>query len=280
MSEDLKPKSGLYVTATPIGNLGDVTSRAALILRGVDAVICEDTRVSHKLMSALGIKKPLIPCHEHNEEKAIPALIKRLQGGEALALITDAGTPLISDPGYRLVRACQDAGVMVTPVPGASSVAAALSAGGLATDAFYFAGFLPAKEGKREAALAALNDIPATLIFFESPARVLKTVEAMVKVFGPEREAVMARELTKLHEEILRLPLSDLAANLKARAVIKGEIVLLVERGAGADAAENYDAVLLALLETRSVGDAATMLAKLLGRPRKEIYARALGLKK
>lgn len=281
MSTQLKPEFGLYVTATPIGNLGDLSNRALEILQGVDAIICEDTRVTKKLLTRFGIGKPLIACHEHNETRMIPEILGKLEAGVSLAMVSDAGTPLISDPGYNLVRAAQDQGIPVIPIPGASAPITALQASGLATDAFLFAGFLPPKEGKKEKALEALKNTPATLIFFESPKRVVKTLKSMVKVFGGECEAVLARELTKMHEEIVRAPLSKLLETFEARETIKGEIVLLVSRGKDDDGApKDFDAVLLALLETLSVGDAAAMLAKLTGQPRKEIYQRALELKK
>lgn len=282
MTRDLKPEFGLYVTATPIGNLGDLSNRALEVLQGVDAIICEDTRVTGKLLTRFGISKPLIPCHEHNEQKVIPEILSKLEGGETLAMVSDAGTPLISDPGYNLVRAAQDKGIPVIPIPGASAPITALIASGLATDAFMFVGFLPVKEGKKEKALEALKNTPATLIFFESPKRVVKTLKTMVKVFGSDREAVLARELTKIHEEIVRSPLSQLLETFEKRESIKGEIVLLVARGDENKTAgpQDIDEVLLALLETLSVADAAAALAKLTGQPRKEIYGRALELKK
>ncbi len=281
MKDQLKPEFGLYVTATPIGNLGDLSSRAQSILQGVDAIICEDTRVSGKLLSKFGLKIPLIPCHEHNEKKAIPDILARLSGGESMAMVSDAGTPLISDPGYNLVRAAQDQGIPVIPIPGASAPITALQASGLATDAFLFAGFLPQKEGKKESALEALKDTPATRIFFESPKRVVKTLESMVKIFGEKREAVLARELTKIHEEIIRKPLAELLGEMKGRSSIKGEVVLLVARGEDMKGGtQDFDLVLNALLKTLSVGDAASALSDLTGKPRKEIYQRALELKK
>lgn len=280
MSEDLKPEFGLYVTATPIGNLGDLSIRALEVLKGVDAIICEDTRVTKKLLTRFGIGKPLLSLHEHNEKKVIPEILSKLESGQTLAMVSDAGTPLISDPGYNLVRAVQDKGIPVIPIPGASAPITALMAGGLATDAFMFVGFLPAKEGKKEKALEALKNTPATLIFFESPKRVVKTLGSMVKVFGAEREAVLARELTKIHEEIVRATLARLLETFGSRETIKGEIVLLVARGEEEAGPKDIDQVLLALLETLSMGDAAAALAKLTGLPRKEIYSRALELKK
>lgn len=281
MSEDLKPEFGLYVTATPIGNLGDLSIRAKKVLEGVDAIICEDTRVTKKLLTRFGIGKPLLRLHEHNENKVIPEILGKLERGESLAMVSDAGTPLISDPGYHLVRAAQDKGIPVIPIPGPSAPITALMASGLATDAFMFVGFLPAKEGKKEKALEALKNTPATLIFFESPKRVVKTLGSMVKFFGAEREAVLARELTKIHEEIVRAPLARLLKTFGSRETIKGEIVLLVARGVEDNSGpKDIDEVLLALLETLSVNDAASTLAKLTGQPKKEIYSRALELKK
>ncbi|HXV73554.1 MAG TPA: 16S rRNA (cytidine(1402)-2'-O)-methyltransferase, partial [Sphingomonadales bacterium] len=276
-------KSGLYVAATPIGNLSDFSPRAKAVLEAADAILCEDTRVTKKLLSAFGISKPLLTLHEHNEDKAVPGLIKRLQGGETLALVSDAGTPLISDPGFLLVRAAQEAGIPVIPIPGPSAAVAALMASGLAPDKFLFAGFLPAKDGQRQKALEDLKAIPATLIFYESPNRVVKTLGTMVRVFGPAREAAMARELTKLHEEIIRKPLAELLDTLKERDSIKGEVVLLVGRGQEGEAPVDdaaLEGVLKNLLKTMSVNDAAAALSKLTGKPKKDIYRRALDLKK
>jgi len=274
-------KFGLYVTATPIGNLGDMTLRALEVLKGVDAILAEDTRTTAKLMNHFGIKKQLIAYHEHNADKIRPEILRRLEGGETLALVSDAGTPLISDPGYKLVRAAKEKGIPVFPIPGAAAPMAALMAAGLPTSAFYFAGFLPNKQGQRKKVLEDLKSLKATLIFFESAKRVVKTVAVMAEVFGPEREAAMCRELTKIYEEILTLPLGALLENLAGRETIKGEIVLLVgpPEGGGGIEEGNIDQALKVALRTLSVKEAAATIADLTGRPRKQLYQRALELK-
>ena len=276
-------KFGLYVTATPIGNLGDITLRALEVLKGADAILCEDTRITSRLLNRYDIKKPLIAYHEHNAEKVRPGIIRRLENKEILALVGDAGSPLISDPGYKLVRAAQDEKIPVYPIPGPAAPIAALMAAGLPTDKFYFAGFLPSKQGARLKALEALKNLPATLVFFESPRRVVKTLGAMVEVFGPGREAALCREMTKIYEEVIRLPLGDLLKNLEARASIKGEIVLLVgppqANDVGIDAGK-IDQALKVALKTMSIKEAAAVIATLTGKPRKELYTRALELKR
>ncbi|MCH8173233.1 MAG: 16S rRNA (cytidine(1402)-2'-O)-methyltransferase [Proteobacteria bacterium] len=275
-------KFGLYVTATPIGNLGDITLRALEVLKGADAILCEDTRITSRLLNRYDIKKPLIAYHEHNADRVRPGIIQRLENKEILALVSDAGSPLISDPGYKLVRAAQDKKIPVYPIPGPAAPVAALMAAGLPTDKFYFAGFLPSKQGARLKALEALKNLPATLVFFESPRRVVKTLGAMVEVFGPGREAALAREMTKIYEEVIRLPLGDLLKNLETRAGIKGEIVLLVGPADGNDIqmdAGKIDQALKVALKTMSIKEAAAVIATLTGKPRKELYTRALELK-
>lgn len=270
-------KFGLYVTATPIGNLSDISLRALQVLKGADLILCEDTRVTGKLLSGHGIKARLLAYHDHNADRLRPQIIKRIKGGEALALVSDAGTPLISDPGYKLVKELKSLGLPVYPIPGASAPMAALMAAGLPTDKFYFAGFLPAKAGPRSKALEALADIKATLVFFESPKRVTKTVAAMRDVFGPEREAALCRELTKMFEEVLRLPLRELSENLERRETIKGEIVLVVappDQATGDHG--DSDAALKAALKKLSVKDAAALVSALTGQSKKDLYTRAL----
>ena len=270
-------KFGLYVTATPIGNLSDISLRALQVLKGADLILCEDTRVTGKLLSGHGIKARLLAYHDHNADRLRPQIIKRIKGGEALALVSDAGTPLISDPGYKLVKELKSLGLPVYPIPGASAPMAALMAAGLPTDKFYFAGFLPAKAGPRSKALEALADIKATLVFFESPKRVTKTVAAMRDVFGPEREAALCRELTKMFEEVLRLPLRELSENLERRETIKGEIVLVVappDQATGDHG--DSDAALKAALKKLSVKDAAALVSALTGKSKKDLYTRAL----
>lgn len=270
-------KFGLYVTATPIGNLSDISLRALEVLKGADLILCEDTRVTGKLLSGHGIKARLLAYHDHNADRLRPQIIKRIKSGEALALVSDAGTPLISDPGYKLVKELKGLDLPVYPIPGASAPMAALMAAGLPTDKFYFAGFLPAKAGPRSKALEALADIKATLVFFESPKRVTKTVAAMRDVFGPEREAALCRELTKMFEEVLRLPLKELSENLEARTAIKGEIVLVVAPPdqASGDHGDS-DSALKAALKKLSVKDAAALVSALTGKSKNDLYARAL----
>ena len=240
-------ESGLYVVATPIGNFGDMSQRAADVLRQVDLIAAEDTRHSRRLLQHFGIETPLMAYHDHSDERALRRVIGCFEAGESVALVSDAGTPLVSDPGYRLVRCVQDEGHKVFPIPGACAAVAALSATGLPTDRFLFEGFLPAKRGARENRLRALRTESATLIFYEAPHRIVDTLEALVEVFGPVREAALAREVTKLYETIRRLPLSALAQFVREDSnQQKGEIVLLV---AGAPARESQlDADVASLL--------------------------------
>src|SRR5437868_13490829 len=202
---------GLHLVATPIGNLGDITIRALETLAGVDLIACEDTRVTRKLLDRFAINTPLTPYHDHNAAKARPGLLRRLTEGAAIALVCDAGTPLISDPGFKLVRAAQDAGHLVTALPGASAVLSALSVAGLPTDQFFFAGFLPPKAVARRARIAELARVPATLVLFETGPRIGATLADLAAGLGADREAALCRELTKLHEEIKRGELADLA---------------------------------------------------------------------
>ena len=223
-------ESGLYVVATPIGNLEDLSARAVEVLRGADLVAAEDTRHSRRLLDAYGIDTPTLAYHDHSDERALGRIEQCLDGGGSVALVSDAGTPLISDPGYRLVRRVQDLGLPVRPVPGPCAAIAALSASGLPTDRFYFEGFLPSKAGAREKRLRELAGMPVTLVLYEAPHRVLECLQAMAQVLGSEREAVLARELTKTFETIRRAPLARLvefvAGDDNQR---RGEIVLLLE---------------------------------------------------
>jgi len=222
----------LYVVATPIGNLEDITYRAVRLLGEVDLIACEDTRQTRKLLDHYGIQKPTISYHDHNEAERTEDLTARLLGGAVIALVSDAGMPLVSDPGYRLVKAAVENGIAVQPVPGASAALAALAASGLASDAFHFAGFLPPKQGQRMKALEALMDEPATLIFYEAPHRILESLEAVEQVMGT-RPVVVARELTKIHEEFLRGTAAEVRAQLAGRDSVKGEITLLIGKSAG-----------------------------------------------
>jgi 16S rRNA (cytidine1402-2'-O)-methyltransferase len=221
----------LYLVATPIGNLEDITYRAVRILGEVDTIACEDTRETRKLLDHYGIRKPTISYHEHNEAERAAELAARMLGGEKVALVSDAGMPLVSDPGYRLVRAAIENGIAVEPIPGPSAALTALAASGLPTDSFRFGGFLPPKAGQRERLLEALESEQATLIFYEAPHRILEALETVEAVLGP-RPVVVARELTKLHEEILRGTAAEihaqLAARPAARPAIKGEMTLLI----------------------------------------------------
>jgi 16S rRNA (cytidine1402-2'-O)-methyltransferase len=220
----------LYVVATPIGNLEDITLRAVRVLREVDTIACEDTRHTRKLLEHFGISKPTVSYHEHNEAVRTTELLDLIRSGRSVALVSDAGTPLISDPGYRIVAAAIAEGIAVTPVPGPSAILAALSASGLPTESFRFCGFLPAKAGQRRKLLESVTAETATLVFYEAPHRIVDALQDMSAVFG-ERPAVLAREITKMHEEFLRGPLSEIAADLRERSVIRGEFTILIGRG-------------------------------------------------
>jgi 16S rRNA (cytidine1402-2'-O)-methyltransferase len=271
-------EAGLYVVATPIGNLGDVTLRALQTLAGVDLIACEDTRVTRKLLDRYGITTPLSPYHDHNAAKARPQLLRRLTEGAAVALVSDAGTPLISDPGYKLVRAAHDAGVTVTTLPGASALLAALAVAGLPTDQFFFAGFLPPKEAARRARIAELARIPSTLILFETGPRLAATLRELAAGLG-RREATVCRELTKLHEEISRADLDVLAQTYAANEP-RGEIALVIAPPQAPEqpSARDTEAMLRAALARVSLKDAVGEVAEATGLPRREVYQRALAL--
>jgi 16S rRNA (cytidine1402-2'-O)-methyltransferase len=222
--------STLYVVATPIGNLEDMTFRAVRILREVDWIACEDTRETRKLLDHFGIDKPTISYHDHNEMERAKELSARLQQGESGALVSDAGVPLVSDPGYRLVRAAVEAGISVQPIPGPSASLTALSASGLPTDSFHFMGFLPARSGQRQHLLETLRNEKSTLIFYEAPHRILDTLDDVDRILG-QRPVVLARELTKIHEEFLRGTAGEIRAQLEKRESIRGEITLLIGKG-------------------------------------------------
>ncbi len=278
-SKPEKPGPGLYLLATPIGNLRDITKRALDLLATVNTVACEDTRVTRKLLTAYGLARPLVTYHEHNAERVRPRLIRRMEAGEAVALVSDAGTPLVSDPGYKLVRAALEAGLSVQALPGASAVLAALCVSGLPSDRFFFGGFLPAKSAARQATLGELAGLRATLIFFESARRLLRTLADMTEVLGA-RPAAVARELTKLYEEVRRDDLAALAAHYQAAGAPKGEVVIVVGPPAPAAATgpEELDARLRAALGTASLRDAAAAVAADCGVPKRQVYARALEL--
>ncbi len=277
-------KGTLYIVATPLGNLGDISQRAVETLRAADVIAAEDTRHSSRLMQHLGVATPMVALHDFNERERTESLLRRLEQGQKVALISDAGTPLISDPGFILVREVRAQGYPVVPVPGASAVIAALSASGLPTDRFIFEGFLPAKAKHRLERLQALRDEPRTLVFYEAPHRILETVTAMMEVFGGEREAVIARELTKTFETIHGAPLAELLDWMTADSnQQRGEFVVLVagappaEEGEGA--ALDVDALLLALLDELPVKKAAAIVAQVTGLKKNDLYKRALAMK-
>src|SRR5689334_9493555 len=271
---------GLHIVATPIGNLGDVTLRALATLAGADLIACEDTRVTKKLLDRYGIRTPLTPYHDHNAAAARPKILARLREGAAVALVSDAGTPLVSDPGYRLVRAAQDVSIAVTAVPGASAVLAALAVAGLPTDRFFFEGFLPPKEAARRARIAELMRVPATLVLFETGPRVAAALAALAAGLG-DRPAAVCRELTKMHEEVRRDGLAALARHYAEGGETRGEFVLVVAPPADpAPAAEDVDALLREAMRTQTLKDAVGAVAAATGEPRAAVYRRALALAK
>lgn len=279
VAQQTYPLSALYVLATPIGNVCDISLRALHVLALADAVACEDTRNTAHLLTRYGLSKPLLAAHQHNEREAADKIIARLQAGERIALVSDAGTPAVSDPGARIVDAVLKAGLRVIPLPGASAAIAALSASGLVNDHFYFAGFLPAKAGQRDAALASLRSLQATLVLYEAPHRIVDTVAALALAFGATRQIVFARELSKLFEEIHRCPLAQASAWLAADAHRqKGEFVLLLEGApASADAqTAETERVLRILLAACPVSQAAALAAQITGQKKNALYQRAL----
>ena len=272
----------LTLVATPIGNLGDFTPRAADALAGADIIACEDTRVTRKLLRLTGTASTarMVPYHDHNGAEMRPWLLEQLQAGRRVALVSDAGTPLVSDPGFKLVAACRDAGISVLAAPGASAVLAALTVSGLPSDRFMFAGFLPSAEGARRTQITELAELTATVIWFETPSRLARSLADMADILGP-RDAVIARELTKLHEEVLRGPLDQLAARLAAGPALKGEIVLLVAGRSRDDAAiddAQLDAMLRAEMQGQRLRDAVRSVVEMTGLPRNRVYRLALAL--
>jgi len=263
----------LYVVATPIGNLEDITARALRVLREVALIAAEDTRHSRKLLNHFDIRTPLISCHEHNEQQRQEELIGRLLAGASIALISDAGTPAIADPGYRLVRACHAAGVPVIPVPGPSAILAALSAAGEPTDRFIFEGFLPARAAARDKVLQGLRDEPRTVVLYETPHRLLAALAAMAKVWSAERPLVVARELTKLHEELFRGTVGAAQAHFGA-ARVRGELVLVLPPYAAPSLVRDLPAVLRELLVDRQLPrkEAVKQVAKEFGVARSDVY--------
>lgn len=274
-----KPNAGIYIVATPIGNLGDLTLRARDLLGRVDLIACEDTRVTQKLLAGHGLTASLTAYHDHNAAKVRPQIIEQVKSGKSVALLSDAGTPLVSDPGLKLVQAAQDAGLYVTALPGASAILTALVLSGLPCNAFLFAGFLPNKRTARRKALAQWQETPATLVFFESPQRLSATLEDAHHILG-NRDAVVARELTKRYEELRRGTLESLLESYEGQARPKGEVVLLLGPPGPdtQDKAAALDDCLRQALQDLRTRDAATKVAADLGLPRREVYARALVL--
>ncbi len=272
---------GLHIVATPIGNLGDITLRALEALAGAHVIACEDTRVTRKLLDRYGIATPLTPYHDHNAAEARPKILARIADGQAVALVSDAGTPLVSDPGFKLVRAVQEAGHAVTALPGASATLAALTVAGLPSDRFFFEGFLPPKEMARRTRIGELKRIPATLVLFETGPRLAAALADLAGELGA-REAAICRELTKLHEEVRRGELPELARHYGAAEPPRGEIVIVIAPPADEtppDATE-LDELLRQALGRVSVKDAVSEVADATGLSRRDIYQRALALAK
>ncbi|SFC04412.1 16S rRNA (cytidine1402-2'-O)-methyltransferase [Marinospirillum celere] len=275
--EHTKKQACLYVVATPIGNLDDMTARALTILQQVDRIAAEDTRLTQKLLQHFGIQSPLISLHDHNEEARSKQLVSFLERGESLALVSDAGTPLISDPGYSLVRQVRAGGFSVVPIPGVSALIAALSVAGLPTDRFYFAGFLPAKSQARSKQLEELKLQQGTLIFYESPHRILASLQTMVDVLGGERPACLAREITKRYETFLHAPLAELLQQVQADSnQQRGELVVMVEGYQGVQDAEDWSEACRWLGELKNEmppSRACALVAKMTGVKKKPLYA-------
>jgi len=268
---------GLYLVSTPIGNLEDITLRAIRVLGQADAIACEDTRVTGKLLKHIGVKKPMIIYNDHNGARIRPKLLYDLKRGKSIALVSDAGTPLVSDPGLKLVRACIEKEINIFPIPGASAFLAGLVVSGMPTDKVMFVGFLPQKQSARRSALVRLTTIPATLVFYESGRRLAKSLADMHNILGP-RAVSIGRELTKKYEEVTRGSLPQIAANYASEPTPKGELVVVV--GPSGDMKENtiidIDEALRKALQTRSVRDAAAEIATITGLPRRKLYAEAL----
>ncbi|WP_295752123.1 16S rRNA (cytidine(1402)-2'-O)-methyltransferase [Undibacterium sp.] len=282
VSRQTYPAATLYVVATPIGNVCDISLRALHLLSIADAVACEDTRNTAQLMTRYGLHKPLLAAHMHNEREVAEKIIARLQAGERIALVSDAGTPGVSDPGAKIVDAVKRAGLQVSPLPGASAAISALSASGLIHDRFFFVGFLPSKAGQRDTLLQSLTSTAASLIFYEAPHRIIDSTAAMLAAFGPQRQVVFARELTKLFEEIHRCSLAEATAWLNADSHReKGEFVVLIEAAPEAAADGNLEAkrVLTILLKECSLKQAAGLAAQLTGQKKNALYQLALEMK-
>lgn len=286
MAHDAQKNRGegvLYVVATPIGNPGDITVRALEVLRDADLIACEDTRRAGLMLASHQIRKPLVSYFEHNEDRRVPDLIERLQAGARIALISDAGTPAISDPGYRLVRAAHEAGIRVVAVPGASAAIAALSISGIASNRFAFEGFLLSRESARRTALGALRHELRTMIFYEAARRLGDSLSVMAEIFGADRVAAVVREITKTHEEVIRGTLDELANRFNREPAL-GEIVIVVEgapsKGAASDGAHSNLSVEDLTEAGLSLKQASALIAKLTGTSRRDIYNQALKLRR
>lgn len=276
----------LFIVATPIGNLSDLSARARTTLAEVDLVAAEDTRHSGQLLAQFGLQTPMLALHEHNEAARTAEIVERLVAGARIALVSDAGTPLVSDPGYRLVAAAAAAGIAIVPVPGACAAIAALSVAGLATDRFAFEGFLPQKRAARRTRLDALAQESRTLVFYEAPHRLADALADLAEAFGPAREAVIARELTKLHETIYRGSLAELGARAAADAnMSRGELVLVVAGAPANDEADGeaqqlQERLLAALLPVLPLSAAVDLVVEVTGLRRNRVYERALAVQK
>lgn len=273
----------LHIVATPIGNMDDISLRALKTLKSVDYIAAEDTRHTGGLLKHHQIDGRLISCHEHNEKKRAPGLIEKLLSGQSIALVSDAGSPVVSDPGSYLIKAAIENGITVVPIPGASAAIAALSASGLPSDSFLFAGFCPRKSSKREKRLTDLSRYPETLIFYESPRRILPLMEQIIEIMG-DREAVLSREMTKMHEEFIRGPLSRIVENLKERVSIKGECALIVEGRGEDDEAVSMESIQEELKAAMTNSDVkisqlAREIATRLSISKKMVYQEALKIK-
>ncbi len=273
--------AGLYLVSTPIGNLGDITIRALETLAGCTVIACEDTRSSGVLLSRYGIDRPKISYNEHNADKRGPDILRQIAGGAAIALISDAGTPLVNDPGFRLVAEAVEQDLTVIPIPGASAPLSALVASGLKSEDFRFCGFIPNKAGARLKWLDKLVDAPSTLIFFEAPTRLITSLKSMLEVFGPDRPTVVARELTKMYETFERGTMNELLELFETQERLRGEFVILVEGVVETPVSELDTIEMLKDALTRlKTKDAAAEVAKQTGLPRQDLYRQALDLKK
>lgn len=272
--------AGLHVVATPLGNLADISLRGLSTLAAADTVLCEDTRVTSRLLQRYSISTRLRPYHDHNAAQVRPAILERLEAGDAIALVSDAGMPAVSDPGFKLVRACLDRGIAIDVIPGPTAPVTALALSGLPTDRFLFAGFLPAKQGQRIAVLNEVGAVRATLIFFETAPRLAASLADIAQAL-PGRQVAVARELTKLHQEVLRGTPEEVLGGIANRNRVKGEITLLVAPPSAATGAteEDLEQMLLRLLETHPASKAATIAARESGHPRSQLYEIAIKLK-